>query len=60
MEEDPFRTLPDPKYYAGRSTSDLQLADPAQSQLSSEERHAMAKKVEDACLQEGERQGYLS
>ena len=21
MEEDPFRTLPDPKYYAGRSTS---------------------------------------
>jgi PmbA protein len=53
MEEDPFRTLPDPKYYSGRSTGDLQLADPAQSQLSAEERHAMAKTVEDACLQEG-------
>jgi len=53
MEEDPFRTLPDPKYYAGRSTTDLQLADPAQAQLTPEERHAMAKAVEDACLQQG-------
>ena len=43
MEEDPFRTLPDPKYYAGRSTDDLQLADPGQSQLTPEERHAIAK-----------------
>jgi PmbA protein len=53
MEEDPFRTLPDPKYYAGRSTTDLQLTDPAQAQLTPEERHAMAKAVEDACLQQG-------
>jgi PmbA protein len=53
MEEDPFRTLPDPKYFAGRSTADLQLADPAQSGLTPEERHAMAKAVEDACLQQG-------
>ncbi len=53
MEEDPFRTLPDPKYYAGRSTNDLQLADPTQGELSPEERHEMAKAVENACLQEG-------
>lgn len=53
MEEDPFRTLPDPKYYAGRTTSDLQLADPAHAQLTPEERHAMVKTVENACLKQG-------
>ena len=53
MEEDPFRTLPDPKYYAGRSTSDLQLADPTHSDLTPEERHDMAKSVEEACLKQG-------
>lgn len=53
MEEDPFRTLPDPKYYAGRTTTDLQLADPKQDELTPEERHAMAKTVENACLKQG-------
>ena len=53
MEEDPFRTLPDPKYYAGRLTTDLQLADPKQDKLSPEERHEMVKTVEDACLTQG-------
>lgn len=53
MEEDPFRTLPDPKYYLGRSTSDLELADPAQNGLSPEDRHDMAKTVENACLKKG-------
>lgn len=53
MEEDLFRTLPDPKYYAGRSTADLQLADPKQDKLSPEERHVMVKTVEDACLKKG-------
>ena len=53
MEEDPFRTLPDPKYYAGKSTTDLQLADPTQGQLTPEERHVMAKTVENACLKQG-------
>ena len=53
MEEDPFRTLPDSKYYAGRSTSDLQLDDPSQSQLTPEKRHEMAKTVEEACLKQG-------
>ncbi|MBN1144434.1 MAG: TldD/PmbA family protein [Bacteroidales bacterium] len=53
MEEDPFRTLPDPKYYSGRSSLDLQLSDPDFSKLLPEDRHAMAKAVEDACLKSG-------
>jgi PmbA protein len=53
MDEDPFRTLPDPKYYEGRSTSDLQLFDPKQSQLTPEERHNMVKTVENSCLKQG-------
>jgi len=53
MEEDPFRTLPDPKYYAGRTTNDLQLADPTQDELTPEQRHAMVKSVEDSCLDKG-------
>lgn len=53
MEEDPFRTLPDPKYYEGRSTADLQMYDPDYSKLAPETRHSMVKTVEDACLQKG-------
>lgn len=53
MEEDPFMTLPDPKYYAGRFDSDLQLADPTQSDFSPEERHEMVKTIENACLEKG-------
>jgi PmbA protein len=53
MEQDPFRTLPDPKYFAGRSTADLQLSDPAYGTLTPENRHDMAKAVEAACLDKG-------
>lgn len=53
MEEDPNRTLPDPKYYQGRTTMDLQLVDATHINLTSEERHKMAKTIEDACLQKG-------
>jgi PmbA protein len=53
MEEDPFRTLPDAKYYEGRSSQNLQLTDPLFQQLTPEERHKMVKSVEEACLQEG-------
>jgi PmbA protein len=53
MEEDPFRTLPDPKYYEGRTTADLQLSDPDYNQLTPEGRHQMVKIVEEACLQKG-------
>lgn len=53
MEEDPFRTLPEPKYYEGRSQADLQLADPDYGSLTPEERHSMIKTVENACLSNG-------
>ncbi len=53
MEEDPYRTLPDPKYYAGRTTTDLQLADNSADSLTSEERHKIAKTLEDSCLKKG-------
>jgi PmbA protein len=53
MEEDPFRTLPDPKYYEGRSTADLLLSDPDYNQLTPEGRHQMVKIVEESCLQKG-------
>lgn len=53
MEEDPFRTLPDPKYYDGRTTADLQLSDPGYGKMTPEDRHSMTKAVEDACLNKG-------
>lgn len=53
MEEDPYRTLPDPKYYEGRSSADLQVSDEGYDKLTSEERHRMAKTIEDACLKKG-------
>jgi len=53
MEEDPFRTLPYPKYYEGRSDIDLQLTDPDYSLLTPEKRHDMVRAVEDACLRKG-------
>lgn len=53
MEEDPYRTLPDPKYYAGRSTADLQLEDTTLANFTSEERHKMVKNMEDSCLAKG-------
>jgi len=53
MEEDPYRTLPDPEYYEGRTTEDLQLNDPSYSALTPDERHQMVKSVEDSCLEKG-------
>lgn len=53
MEEDKFRTLPDPKYYSGRTNIDLQLSDPDHDLITPENRHDMVKIVEDACLLKG-------
>ncbi|MGC1390758.1 MAG: metallopeptidase TldD-related protein [Bacteroidales bacterium] len=53
MEEDKYRTLPDPKYYKGRTNIDLQLNDPDHNQITPENRHLMVKTVEDACLLKG-------
>jgi PmbA protein len=53
LAEDPYRTLPDPKYYQGRTEADLGLVDDAYAGFSPENRHEMAKAVENACLQAG-------
>lgn len=53
MEEDPFRTLPDPKYFKGRSDKDLDLVDTSYNSLEPEMRHDMVKVVENACIDRG-------
>lgn len=53
LAEDKFRSLPDPKYYEGRVEKDLKLVDPDYNQYTAEQRHDLAKAVEDACIKEG-------
>jgi PmbA protein len=53
LAEDPFRSLPDPKYYQGRQSIDLGQVDPEYGQLTPDERHAFVRAIEEACLAEG-------
>jgi PmbA protein len=53
LAEDPFRTLPDPKYYQGRQNLDLEFVDPGYKDWTPESRHAFVKAIEDACLAKG-------
>ena len=53
LAEDPFRTLPDPKYYQGRQAIDLEQVDPAYGALTPGDRHAFVKAIEGACLETG-------
>ena len=53
LAEDPFRTLPDPKYYQGRAAIDIGLYDPAYRSLTPEARHGFVKAIEEACLAKG-------
>jgi len=53
LAEDLFRTLPDPKYYQGRQTLDLETADPSYADWTPESRHAFVKAIEDECLAKG-------
>jgi len=53
LAEDPFRTLPDPKFYGGQSKADLKTTDPQYGAFSPEERHQIVKTLEDACLTKG-------
>lgn len=53
LAEDPFRSLPDPKYYQGRQEIDLGQVDPDYKTLSPDERHAFVKAIEEACLAKG-------
>ena len=53
LAEDPYRTLPDPKYYQGRAELDLGLVDPDYKKFTPEERHNMVKAIEESCLEKG-------
>lgn len=53
LAEDPFRTLPDPKYYKGREKRDLGVLDPDYKKFSPEDRHNLVKAVEESCLKKG-------
>jgi len=53
LAEDPFRTLPDPKYYQGRATADLKLYDPDYANVTPETRHRFVKAIEEGCLAKG-------
>lgn len=53
LEEDPYRTLPDPKYYKERANLDLGRLDPGYKKFSPEDRHNMVKAIEESCLAKG-------
>ena len=53
LAEDPFRTLPDPKYYKGRAKRDLGVLDADYKKLTPEDRHNLVKAVEESCLAKG-------
>ena len=53
LAEDPFRSLPDPKYYQGRQNIDLDMVDPEYADWNPESRHTFVKTIEDACLAKG-------
>ncbi|MFC1840770.1 TldD/PmbA family protein [Thermodesulfobacteriota bacterium] len=53
LEKDPYRSLPDPAYYEGRTKKDLKILDPEYDSITPDQRHAMAKELETACLEAG-------
>jgi len=51
LSEDPYRTLPDPKYYEGLNSSiDLKIRDGSYDSVSSDRRVKMARDIEDDAL----------
>ncbi len=52
LAQDPFRKLPDPKYYEGREKRDLKLLDSAYDGIDTAERVRRAKAIEAAALAE--------
>jgi len=53
LAEDPYRTLPDPKYYQGRAAVDLKQYDPDYENVTPESRHSFVKAIEESCLAKG-------
>jgi PmbA protein len=55
LDKDPYRTLPDPKYYKGRSKDDLGVLDKAHKSLTLDIRKETALAMERACHARGGR-----
>jgi len=53
LEEDPYRSLPEPKYFADMQNIDLEIADTDYNSITPERRHSMARDLETACLDAG-------
>ncbi len=53
LAEDPYRTLPDPRYYQGRADLDLGIVDADYKKMTPEDRHNMVKAIEETCLAKG-------
>jgi PmbA protein len=53
LAEDPYRTLPDSKYYEGRADIKLGILDPEYEKFSPEGRHNLVKIIEESCLDRG-------
>ncbi|OQX51939.1 MAG: hypothetical protein B5M54_10010 [Candidatus Aminicenantes bacterium 4484_214] len=53
LAEDPYRTLPDPKYFKDIVIRDLGLVDPAYQSFNPEKRHEIVKAIEDSCYSDG-------
>jgi PmbA protein len=53
IAEDPYRSLPEPRRYEGRSDADLRILDPSFGGVTPDERHRLVQAVEDAALTAG-------
>ncbi len=53
LAEDAYRTLPDPKYYQGRSALDLNILDSDYIKTTPHDRHALVKTIEESALDKG-------
>lgn len=53
LAPDPHRRLPEPRYYENRASADLDQVDGRYGEITPEERHRLARAVEEAALQAG-------
>jgi PmbA protein len=53
LDQDPFRSLPDPKYFTGQIQKDLELNDKNHGSYTPQDRHATARMVEEMSLERG-------
>lgn len=53
LAEDPYRSLPDEKYYGQNPEKDFKLVDPNYESITPDQRHELARTIENACLEKG-------